>query len=157
MATELNSMDRRALLAAGGLGAFAALTVGPKAEAADLTEAEKANVDLIERFCKSWDSLDAAKIGEFLSDDCVYRMTETTPAAEGKSAIVERLGQFLARAQKAEFAIVRTYAIGPIVIDERYDRFTMGQSNMEFHVAGLFFIKDGKIKEWTDFMIPKSA
>ena len=42
-----------------------------------------------------------------------------------------------------------------IVLNERFDRFTMGGKDSAFHMSGVFFIKDGKIAEWNDYGMPK--
>ena len=48
----------------------------------------------------------------------------------------------------------RAQAIGNVVINERVDHFDMGDRKMAFHVAGFFLVKDGKIVEWQDYMMP---
>ena len=48
-----------------------------------------------------------------------------------------------------EFKVVRSVAVGSIVLNERFDRFNPERT---LHLAGVFFLKDGKILEWTDFL-----
>ena len=53
-----------------------------------------------------------------------------------------------------EFQILKTYAIGPVVLVERYDIITGGgRGNAKIHVAGVLIVKDGKIASWRDYDI----
>ena len=45
-----------------------------------------------------------------------------------------------------------TAAAGPIVINHRVDRF-MTSRPLTWEGVGVFFVKDGKIKEWSDYTI----
>ena len=49
--------------------------------------------------------------------------------------------------------IVQTFARGPIVVNERFDRFTMPQRNINWNGIGVFFLTNGAIAEWNDFTI----
>jgi len=56
----------------------------------------------------------------------------------------------------AEFKVIRSVALGPLVLNERDDIVVMaaGAPARTFHIAaGLFFIADGRIAEWTDYVI----
>ena len=54
---------------------------------------------------------------------------------------------------KVEFEVVQTFARGPIVFNERFDRFTLPQRSINWHGVGVFHVRDGKIAEWSDFTI----
>ena len=56
-------------------------------KAAEPTAAERANLDLVTRFCESFATRDMAKITALLSPDVVYRITDTVPAVKGAEAI----------------------------------------------------------------------
>lgn len=155
------SPPRRELLALAGSGlaalAAAAFTPAPAA-AAELTgtalhDAEQANMRTVRDFCASWATLDAGKVVAFFADNAVYRVIETAKPTVGRDAITKLIDGFLQRAQKVNFQIHRMYAAGPIVLNERHDHFTSAQGARVFHVAGVFFVKDGKIAEWTDYVI----
>jgi limonene-1,2-epoxide hydrolase len=147
------SGNRRAFLAAAaGLGAGAVLR--PTILGADSTAVEKANVKTVNDMCAAWVApLDFDRIGRFLADDCVFRASETSPPVKGREAIIESLKRMLATAQRAEIQVVQSFAKGPIVFNERFDRFTMGERKIDWHGVGVFFLKDGKIAEWSDFAI----
>ncbi len=148
------SGNRRAFLsAAAGLGVGAVLRPTILG-AADSTAAEKANVKTVNDMCAAWVApLDFDRIGRFLSDDCVFRASETSPPVKSREAIVESLKRMLGTAQRAEIQVVQSFAKGPIVFNERFDRFTMGERKIDWHGVGIFFLKNGKIAEWSDFVI----
>ena len=147
-----NNTSRRGFLAVAGMGAGAFLGAASGAEAADLSPAERANVKVVTDFCAAWSTRDMAKILPFLSDDCVYRMTETTPPANGHDGVIQRLKQWVDDSSLVEFKILDSMAAGPIVITRRIDRFLTKQP-LTWEGVGVFFVKDGKIKEWTDYTI----
>jgi len=144
------SPTRRHFLTGAGLAAAATLAPGLAAAAADPTAAEQANLKLVTDFCASWSTRNMASILPFLSSDCVYRMTETTPPANGHDGVVQRLKQWLDDASLVEFKILDAKTAGPIVITHRIDRFVTKQP-LTWEGVGVFFVKDGKIKEWSDY------
>jgi limonene-1,2-epoxide hydrolase len=107
----------------------------------------------VNAFCAAWGTRDPEKVGAFFADNAVYRVTETTAPTVGRAAITQLLHRFLQRAQQVHFEVLREYAAGPIVLNERHDHFTGPQGERVFHVAGVFFVRDGKIAEWTDYVI----
>jgi limonene-1,2-epoxide hydrolase len=109
------------------LGSLAAGVGGTAAiEAAEPTPLEKANMKVV---------------------------TETSPPVVGRDAIRERIRTFLERADKVEFAVSDSIAKGPIVLNERVDTFVSPQRMQRFHLVGMFFLVDGKIAEWTDYLL----
>jgi len=144
--------ERRQFLASAGLGIAAFLGGSGAAAAADLTPGEQANLKLVTDFCASWSTRDMSKILPFLSADCVYRMTETTPPANGHDGVVQRLKQWLDDSSLVEFKILEAKASGPIVITHRIDRFLTKQP-LTWEGVGVFFVKDATIKEWSDYTI----
>jgi limonene-1,2-epoxide hydrolase len=151
---EGSDINRRTFLSAAGVGAATIAGLPALVEAADWTTAEKANVAVVNEMCRAWKApVNFEKIGSFLSEDCVYRPLETSPPIKGRTAIVEALKKMLSSTSRAEFEVVQTFARGPIVFNERFDRFTMPQRNIDWHGVGVFHVRDGKIAEWSDFTI----
>jgi limonene-1,2-epoxide hydrolase len=144
--------DRRAFLTTAGLGAAALLGGARSAGAAEWDAAERANVKTVTDFCAAWATRDMARVLPFLADDCVYRMTETTPPVNGHDGIIQRLKPTIDNATLVEFRVLDTMAAGPIVINHRVDRF-MTARPLTWEGVGVFFVKDGKIKEWSDYTI----
>lgn len=144
--------DRRAFLTTAGLGTAALLGGARSAGAAEWNAAEQANVQTVTEFCAAWATRDMTRVLPFLADDCVYRMTETTPPANGHDGIIQRLKPTIDNATLVEFRVLDTMAAGPIVINHRVDRF-MTARPLTWEGVGVFFVKDGKIKEWSDYTI----
>ena len=147
----MRTATRRHFLTAG-LGAAALVATAPPGEAADPTPAEQANIKLVTDFCAVWSTRDVTRALPFLADDCVYRMTERTPPVSGHDGVTARLKPALDDASLVEFRILDVKASGPIVITHRIDRF-MTSRPFTWEGVGVFFVKDGRIKEWTDYTI----
>jgi len=124
----------------------------PLAVAAEPTAAEKANLDLVTRFCESFATRDMAKIAAFLSPDVVYRITDTVPAVKGAEAIA-RIRSYVERSTSIEFKILDSWVRGSVVVNERIDAFTRAEGNVAYHLTGVFLVKDSKIVEWADYSI----
>jgi limonene-1,2-epoxide hydrolase len=144
---------RRTFLATAGIGAVTALRFTGPLGAAELSDAEKANIKVVTDFCAAWSTRDLKKILPFMADDCVYRMTETTAPVNGHAGITERLGTWMETSQRIEFNILDTFAKGPMVVNHRVDRFVSTTRPLTWEGVGVFFLKDGKIKEWFDYSI----
>ena len=152
MSNPTRQVRRRTFLATAGIGAVTALRFTEPLGAAELTDAEKANIKVVTDFCAAWSTRDLKKILPFMSEDCVYRMTETTAPVNGHAGITERLGTWMETSQRIEFNIHDTFAKGPMVVNERVDHFSGGEFK-SWHGVGVFFLKDGKIVDWFDYTI----
>jgi len=169
-------VTRRGLFAAGGMGAIAiaagtasAATSGSataasatgsatagSASAASASAVEKSNLQLVKDFCQAWseDPPDADKLAsQFLSDDCVVRFGETVAPVSGQEAAIALFQTFLNNGERYELKIVETFAHGPVVVTSRVDSTIKGKKTTNpTQVVGVFIIKDGKIKEWSDYV-----
>jgi limonene-1,2-epoxide hydrolase len=144
--------SRRQFLTAGGVAA--ALAAWPRAsDAAGLTDNEAANIRLVTEFCAAWPSRDVTKLSPFFTDTAVYRVSETSPPNVGRDAVLARIKPMLDNADTVELKITNSLALGPLVLNDRIDRFEGPKRHWRFHVAGMFFLKDGRIQEWTDYLI----
>jgi limonene-1,2-epoxide hydrolase len=141
---------RRKVLTAAGLGAAAMATFPGPARAAEMTAAEKANVQVVNDFCAAWPAHNLDRVMAFFADNCAYRVNETQEPYKGRPAVTDRIQSFLGRVQK--FDVLESFARGPMVFNERKDSFTSGPLKM-WHGVGVFFLKDGKIVEWYDYTI----
>jgi limonene-1,2-epoxide hydrolase len=138
-------MTRSQFLLAGAAFGIPAVVAEPSA-------GEKENIALVTDFCAAFAARDMTRIASYLAPNCSYRITETSAPAVGDAAI-ERIKSYVERSSKIEFKILDIWARGPMVITERIDSFTRVGSNPAYHLVGVFFIKDGKIAEWTDYGI----
>jgi limonene-1,2-epoxide hydrolase len=141
--------DRRGFLAAG-LGLAAATGLTRTLDAATPTATEQANIDVVKNFCAAWPSHDLDRVLAFFADNGSYRMTETMEPSKGREALVARVRTIIDKV--TAFEILDTWARGPMVVNERIDRFTDFQLK-SWHGVGVFLIKDGRIVEWYDYTI----
>ena len=151
MKTQTHDVTRRLFLTTAAAGA--AVAGLPRPAEAQQTGEERSNVRVVNEFCGTFAvPFDWDKTASFLSDDCKYRASQTTPMVEGPEAIVGFLGSFANEATAAEFEIVDTWARGPVVVNDRIDRFVLPQRTLEIPVVGVFHLVEGKIVEWSDFI-----
>jgi len=145
------SHPRRAFLATTGLGLLAGVAT---VSAAEWTDEEKKNVQLVREFCAAWSTRDLKHVFLHLADNCIYRMTETTPPVNGHAGVTEKLGSWMTSSDLGiEFKILDTFAAGPIVINRRIDSFKSTKQPLTWEGTGVFFCKDGKIREWSDYTV----
>jgi limonene-1,2-epoxide hydrolase len=168
-------VTRRDLVAAGGLSAFA-LAVSRIAQAADAPASgaapvapnlnspsaastaviEKANVQLVKDFCKAWgdDPPDADDMAnKYLADDVLVRFGDTIEPVTGHEAAVALFQTFLSSGERYDLKILETFARGPIVVNSRIDSTIKGtRTTHPTSVIGVFVVKNGKIKEWSDYV-----
>jgi limonene-1,2-epoxide hydrolase len=144
MEEQNQEVTRREFLGTAALGAVAAL---------EWTAQEKTNVQIVNDFCAAWSTRDIAKPLAFLSNECVYRMTETTPPANGHEGVVQRLKSYVDATDRLEFKVIETFAKGPIVMNHRIDSFVSKTRPLTWEGVGVFLVQDGKIKEWFDYTI----
>lgn len=149
MTTGNRGMNRRAFVTAG-MGTVMAAGLASRAEAAEPSATEKANMQVVKDFCAVWSSHDLDRILAFFADNGSYRMTETMEPTKGRDALIARIKQIVNNV--SQFEILDTWARGPMVINERIDRFTNFQLK-SWHGVGVFLVKDGKIVEWYDYTI----
>lgn len=149
MANRRPEVNRRGFLVAGA-GLIAVAGGGRRAEAAEMTAGERANVEVVNGFCAAWQSHDVTKVMAFFADAVTYRATETAEPTKGRDAVSARIKGIIERVDR--FDVLDTFARGPMVVNERIDRFSTGTLK-SWRGVGVFFLKDGKIVEWYDYTI----
>jgi limonene-1,2-epoxide hydrolase len=111
-----------------------------------------ASSDLIDRFVAAWSSMDVDRIMDFFADDAVYTNVPIDPPNEGAEAIRKTIEGFVGMAQKVEFVVHhQTENDRGVVMNERTDRFLIGDKWAEAPVMGVFEVADGKIRAWRDY------
>jgi limonene-1,2-epoxide hydrolase len=117
------------------------------------TDAEKANEDLVTRFCRDWSRQDAVLLAGYFAEPFEYMMYEGGPLITTREAFVGQLGPFLKKLKAVDWVISRSHAMGPMVINERIDHFYAHDSKHDHHphIAGLFIVRDGQIAIWRDY------
>ena len=157
-----NSVTRRRVMAATGLSAIALAGLGRSASADnhEMSATEKANVKVVADFRKLWAAPDAngEKLAAYVADECVLRMEENKPAVEGRANAVVAFDAFFKGGQRFGIDVLDTFAIGPVVANSRSDYVVVPGKDPanRFAVAGVFILRDGKIHEWADYVVPKS-
>lgn len=147
------SEQRRSFMGLAGISLLGSLGLpAGTARAAEPNAAE----ELVARFCEAWATRKIDAPLQFLSADCVYRMTETTPPAIGHAAIAAQLGALVEATDTLTFEVLETHSIGQIVINHRIDTFASKVRPLVWEGIGVFFIRDGKIAEWSDYTIRMS-
>lgn len=152
---DTQELNRRGFLAAGGIGAALLMSAG-KAEAAEASDIEKANLKVVNDFCAAWETMDVDKLGSFLADNVAFRMFDAAPRISGKEDLIVQIKQFLRGAIGVRFEMLRSNVIGNVVINERIDHFDRGEKKNAYHITGFFLVKNGKIVEWQDYMMPQA-
>jgi limonene-1,2-epoxide hydrolase len=151
MSNDVPALSRRHIF--GAASAIVALGFGARStEAAERSPLEKANVKTVTAFMKDWGLADAAKLGAYLTEDCVVRMEENKPLM-GRAAAVAGMKSYFDRDWRFHMTILETFAKGPVVMNSRRDTVTMGDKKPVFVVTGVFVLRDGKIHEWSDFVV----
>jgi limonene-1,2-epoxide hydrolase len=150
----VEGLTRRTLFLAGAIGALALTGFAAAAEAAG---PEKANVKLVEDFMKSWDAKDSDGVmasAAYLADDSFLRMFEDKPPVIGPAAYAAGFKTFIGDGSRIKVRVLRTFAKGPLVANSRIDTVTTpGKPDQIIKVAGVFIVKNGKIKEWDDYLL----
>jgi limonene-1,2-epoxide hydrolase len=112
-----------------------------------------ANAEIIDRFIASWKSKDIEQLMGFFHDDAVYVNVPIDPPNRGTEQIRATIAGFMGMAQAMEFVVHHT-AEDPargIVMNERTDRFLLGERWIELPVMGVFELRDGRIQAWRDY------
>ncbi|MFE6859471.1 limonene-1,2-epoxide hydrolase family protein [Nocardia sp. NPDC057668] len=105
---------------------------------------------LVTAFCAEWLTGTPESIAEYFHDDAIYHNIPMAPLL-GKAAILEFLRGFIGAFGGIEFTIHHQSANGGTVLNERTDRFTLGEKPIELPVMGIFEVSGGKITAWRDY------
>jgi limonene-1,2-epoxide hydrolase len=85
----------------------------------------------------------------YFTDDAVYHNMPGPPSV-GRQAVRNGLA-YTERITSAGWTIVHQLASGDVVVNERIDRFKVGDRIVELPVCGVFEVRDGKIAAWRDY------
>lgn len=154
--TDVNVVDRRALLSgvamlAGGMAAM------PAHAAVAAGGVEAANLATARSFCAAWDmpGIDPARlVSIYFADDAIVRVMDSTSIARGRAAIVAMFAGWLEAGRHFRLEIAKEAALGPIVIHLRDDiTLAPGAAPHVDHIASVFVMAGGRIKEWSDYVM----
>jgi limonene-1,2-epoxide hydrolase len=153
-------MDRRTFLPASFFGVLTMSAFPKISESAEMTESERANINVITEMVATWDKVAASnppeteKLKTFFADDCAYRLrpTDTAPT-RGFEVVQAAIQRGTANGQKIRHELLDRFAKGPVVVMEKLNQFITPEKTRTSHVVAVFLMKDGKIAEWTEYFI----
>ena len=119
---------------------------------------EAANETLVTNFIRDYATRDVDVLAAYMADDIIYQVSETQGEIQGIEAYRKRNASMFAGLEKIDWQILRSFAIGQLVINDRIDEFFPKPGSrvprMRFRVSGYFLVVDNKIKIWRDFGYP---
>ena len=152
----MEALTRRAVFLAGALGVAATAAAGPGL-AAEPTAAEAANVKVVKDLCATWSAKDFdpdAVAKAYFAPDASVRVLDSMPFAVGPAAIAAAFRPFVQHGERFKVQFLDVFARGPLVVTHRIDtQVAPGQADKAMEVVGVFLVRDGRIKEWTDYLV----
>ena len=108
--------------------------------------------DRVTEFIRAIERRDIAAAIEMTAADISYENMPIDPI-EGHDAVRATLEMFLAPATSVDWQITRQHQVGDgVVVNERLDRFQIGDGWLELPIAGFFELDDaGLITLWRDY------
>lgn len=104
----------------------------------------------VNAFMQHIESKDIDSAVALLADDVSYENMPIDPIS-GRDAVRQVLEGFLQPAVHVEWRVLREWEVGGTVINERLDRFQIGDGWLELPVAGFFQVENGLITLWRDY------
>ncbi len=152
MLAALGMSEAHAGAHTGGVGGRVILT--PEQQLA----LEEANETLVKNFIRDYSTRDVDLVAGYLADDIIYQVSETQGEVRGIEAYKKRIATNFAGLEKVDWQILRSFAVGQLVINDRIDEFFPKPGSrvprMRFRVSGYFLVVDNKIQIWRDFGYP---
>jgi len=106
---------------------------------------------VVNRFIEHIEALDVDAAVALAAADISYENVPIDPIV-GRVAFEQTLRGFLGPAREVEWRVSRQWVVDRVVINERLDRFRIGDGWLELPVAGFFEVDDdGLIAVWRDY------
>ncbi|MDG1411398.1 MAG: limonene-1,2-epoxide hydrolase family protein [Acidimicrobiales bacterium] len=107
--------------------------------------------EIVTDFIRAIERKDVAAAASFVAENISYENMPMAPIV-GREAMMATLEVFLAPAERVDWQILDQWEVGRTVINERLDRFEIGDGWLELPLAGIFEVNDGnKISLWRDY------
>ena len=106
--------------------------------------------ETVTAFIEAIEAKDVEAAAAFAAPDISYENMPMDPIA-GIDAMSQVLTGFLAAATEVDWQILEQVEHGDTVLNERLDRFKIGDGWLELPIAGVFKVTDGKITLWRDY------
>jgi limonene-1,2-epoxide hydrolase len=108
-------------------------------------------IEIVDTFIAAIEAKDIDAAVALTADDISYENMPIDPVV-GHDELAKTLHGYLDPAGEVDWRIVEQWAVDRTVINERVDRFQIGDGWLELPVAGIFKIDDdGKITLWRDY------
>ena len=107
-------------------------------------------LETVNTFMNHIESKEVDAAADLLAVDISYENMPIDPVI-GRDAVRQVLEGFLAPAGEIEWKVLSEWEVGNTVINERVDRFQIGDGWLELPVAGFFEVTDGLITLWRDY------
>ena len=107
-------------------------------------------LETVNTFMNHIESKDVGAAADLLAADISYENMPIDPVV-GRDAVRQVLEGFLGSAGEVEWKVLSEWEVGSTVINERLDRFQIGDGWLELPVAGFFQVTDGLITLWRDY------
>lgn len=106
--------------------------------------------DVVRAFLAAVQAQELDRALELLAADVVY---DNVPigAVTGRDQVGDVLRRPVEDADEVQWVVSHQVAQGDIVMNERVDRFRVGDQWVEIPVAGVFIVRDGLIQVWRDY------
>ncbi|MGY9072702.1 MAG: limonene-1,2-epoxide hydrolase family protein [Acidimicrobiales bacterium] len=107
--------------------------------------------EIVNGFIAAIERMDVEAAGALAAEDISYENMPMRPIL-GREAMKATLTAFLGAATEVDWPIISEVVVGNRVINERVDRFKIGEGWLELPLVGIFEVnKDGLITLWRDY------
>ncbi len=107
--------------------------------------------DVVTNFIKAIERKDLDAAMALTAADISYENMPIDPIV-GREAVAKAIGRFVGGASEVDWRIERSVESGRVVINERVDRFKIGDGWLELPCAGFFEVDDNdQITLWRDY------
>lgn len=107
--------------------------------------------DVVASFIAAVEAKEIDTAVSMLTEDISYENVPIGPIV-GRDAVGATLRGFLEPTSAVEWKVLRTVTAAGVVVNERIDRFQIGEGWLELPVAGVFEVTpDGLISLWRDY------
>jgi limonene-1,2-epoxide hydrolase len=107
--------------------------------------------ETVTRFIAAIEAMDIDAAVAMAADGISHENVPIQPVV-GRDGLEQMLREFLGPVSEVDWQITRQWSVGQVVINERLDRFRIGDGWLELPVAGFFEVDpDGLITRWRDY------
>jgi limonene-1,2-epoxide hydrolase len=104
----------------------------------------------VDAFVTAWPTRNAATLGDFFTEDAVYR-NGPLPPVSGRAAIVAALDALMEIGGRVSVEMIHVVADRRVVMTERVDRLVVDGRAGALPVLGVFEIVGEQISAWRDY------